>query len=91
MGLDGYPLKGRLQGLAVGADKEIRDCANLCDAYRKQRLLVKVLKGPAWVSRLTESAEVLARRRAEFEFALAMHTAANVDHANLIIQHVNGK
>lgn len=43
--------------------------------------LVKVLKGPVWEGRLVKFAGVFTKRRSEFEFALAIHTAAGVDAA----------
>ena len=46
VGLDGRPLKDRLEELAEKTAKDIKDCANFCDTFVKKKLLVKVFKGP---------------------------------------------
>lgn len=78
VGFDGRVLKDRLEDLAEKTAKDIKDCANFCDTFLKKRLLVKVLKGPVWAERLTSFVTVFTNRKADFQFALAMHTANSV-------------
>ena len=78
VGLDGRPLKDRLEELAEKTAKDIKDCANLCDTFVKKKLLVKVFKGPVWAEKLAGFVKVFEDRKADFEFALTMHTANSV-------------
>ncbi|TBU25683.1 hypothetical protein BD311DRAFT_780186 [Dichomitus squalens] len=75
IGLDGRPLKDRLEELAEKTAKDIKDCANLCDTFVKKKLLVKVFKGPVWAEKLSGFVQVFSDRKADLQFALAMHTA----------------
>ncbi|KAI1785570.1 hypothetical protein LXA43DRAFT_976136 [Ganoderma leucocontextum] len=78
IGLDGRPLKDRLEELAEKTAKNIKDCANFCDTFVKKKLLVKVFKGPVWAEKLTGFVQVFSDRKADFQFALAMHTANSI-------------
>ena len=78
VGLDGRPLKDRLEELAEKTAKDIKDCANFCDTFVKKKLLVKVFKGPVWAEKLTGFVKVFSDRKTDFQFALAMHTANSV-------------
>lgn len=75
IGLDGRVLKDRLEELAEKTASDIKECANLCDTFLKKRLLVKVFRGPVWAERLAAFVQVFEGRKADFQFALAMHTA----------------
>ncbi|KAJ8495156.1 hypothetical protein ONZ51_g1863 [Trametes cubensis] len=75
VGLDGRVLKDRLEDLAEKTAKDIKDCANLCDTFLKKRLIVKVLKGPIWADKLAGFVQTFADRKADFQFALTMHSA----------------
>ncbi len=79
VGPDGATIGARMQSLADQAAEDIKDCANACDTYSKKKLLVKVLKGPVWEGRLAEFIGRFARRRSDFKFALAIHTATVAD------------
>ncbi|KAJ6560234.1 hypothetical protein B0H19DRAFT_1146862 [Mycena capillaripes] len=79
---DGTTIKGRLEALIKRTSDDIRACANACDTYSKKKLVVKVLKGPIWEGRLVKFCGLFTQRRAEFEFALSIHTALGVDAAN---------
>lgn len=39
IGIDGDTVRGRLQRLAEDTAKDIKDCANVCDAYSKRKLI----------------------------------------------------
>ena len=75
IGLDGRVLKDRLEELAEKTANDIKECANVCDAFLKKRLLVKVFRGPIWAERLAAFVQVFEDRKADFQFALTMHTA----------------
>ena len=47
----------------------------MCDTFLKKRLIVKVLKGPIWADKLAGFVQTFADRKADFQFALAMHSA----------------
>ncbi|TCD69752.1 hypothetical protein EIP91_006288 [Steccherinum ochraceum] len=78
-GPDGIPIDARLQGIAESTADDIKDCANTCDTYAKKRLVVKVLKGPVWETKLVGFVSTFTKRRGQFEEALAIHTARAVD------------
>ena len=78
IGLDGRVLRDRLEELANKTAKDIKECANLCDTFLKKKLLAKVFKGPIWAERLAAFVQVFADRKADFQFALAMHTANSI-------------
>lgn len=72
-------MDARLLSIAQNTADDIKDCANTCDTYAKKRLVVKVLKAPIWESRLVDFVGKFTKRRAQFEEALAIHTARIVD------------
>ena len=82
MGPDGVSIKARLAHLVEQTAADIQRCANACDAYLKKKLLVKIVSGPKWEGVLARFAGHFTRRRAEFEFALAIHAGLGVDKAN---------
>lgn len=71
-------LKDRLEELAEKTAQNIKDCANFCDTFLKKRLIVKVLKGPAWAEKLSGYVKTFTERKSDFQFALAMHTANSI-------------
>ena len=79
VGPDGRTIEARLQGLVEKTATDIKDCANACDTYSKKRLLVKILRGQSWETKLVGFAGVFTQRRVQFEQALTMHTARIVD------------
>ncbi|KAM5542915.1 hypothetical protein V8D89_003299 [Ganoderma adspersum] len=72
----------QLQGVLKRTANDIKECANVCDTYSKKRLLVKVLKGPMWDDTLTGFIKLFADRKAEFTFAVSIHTGMAIDSAN---------
>ena len=66
-----------METLADRAALDIKACANVCDTYSKKKLLVKVLKGPAWDARLTDFLDRFAKLQSEFKMALALYTFKN--------------
>jgi hypothetical protein len=52
---------------------------------------VKILAGPLWDGRFSEFGKTFAKRREEFEIALAIHTAVGVDELNIKLNIVNGR
>lgn len=72
----------RLQDLVDRTANDIKECANVCDTYSKKRLLVKVLKGPIWDDTLKGFIQLFTDRKAEFNFAISIHTGMAVDRAN---------
>ncbi|KAI0353185.1 hypothetical protein OH77DRAFT_1407357 [Trametes cingulata] len=91
IGLDGRVLKDRLEDLAEKTARDIKDCANFCDAFLKKRLLVKVLKGPSWAEKLGSFVKTFADRKADFQFALAMHTASSLSEMKRQTSEINAK
>nr|GAT44916.1 predicted protein [Mycena chlorophos] len=86
---DGSTIKGRMQGVIMTAAEDIKACSNACDTYVKKKLIVKVLKGPIWESRLAAFTGTFTKRRSEFELAMAIHTSLGVDAANRAINSVD--
>ena len=71
-----------MQDLVDRTANDIKECANVCDTYSKKRLLVKVLKGPIWDDTLKGFIQLFADRKAEFNFAVSIHTGMAIDRAN---------
>ena len=61
---------------------DIRDCANMCDAFAKQQPLLKVLKAHHWHKILVSAVRKMAMRKSEMQFALALHAALAVESRN---------
>ncbi|KAI0662489.1 hypothetical protein C8Q70DRAFT_909094 [Cubamyces menziesii] len=91
VGHDGIPLNVRLRELAEGTAEDIKQCANLCDAFLKSKLLLRVLKGPLWAERFASSMARFARRKEEYNQALGMHTASTVTKMAVDIESINIK
>ena len=79
---DGITIGARLLDLIKRTATDIKECANVCDTYSKKRLLVKVLKGPIWDDTLKGFIQLFVDRKAEFSFAVAIHTGIAIDRAN---------
>ena len=79
---DGVTISARLDDLVKKTAADIKECANACDAYSKKRLLVKVLKGSVWDDIFKEYIQLFIDRRAEFNFAVSIHTGMAVDRVN---------
>ncbi|KAF8579017.1 hypothetical protein K439DRAFT_1620875 [Ramaria rubella] len=85
---DGTTINGRLTTLCGDTAEDIRACANTCVTYTKKTLIVKVLKGPKWDNQLASFVKTFTQRRAEFQFALSIHTALGVSTANRTLENV---
>ncbi|PIL33406.1 hypothetical protein GSI_04028 [Ganoderma sinense ZZ0214-1] len=79
---DGKTIDVRLTDSVMRTANDIKECANVCDTYSKKRLLVKVLKGPIWDDTLKGFIQLFADRKAEFNFAIVIHTGMAIDRAN---------
>ena len=91
VGLDGRVLKDRLEELAEKTAKDIKDCANVCDTFLKKRLIVKVLKGPVWADKLAGFVKTFTDRKADFQFALVMHSANTITDVKRQNQEIDAK
>lgn len=87
----GRPIKARMQELCEGVGKDIQDCSNVCDTFSKEKLVVKVLKGPIWEGRLTRYVGLFSQRRDQFQFAMTMHTTLGVDNIDRRLQEMQNK
>ncbi|KAF9781672.1 hypothetical protein BJ322DRAFT_1161455 [Thelephora terrestris] len=86
---DGKSIRGRMQKLCEDVAQDIDKCAEVCDTYISRKILIKIFAGPIWEGRLVEFVDVFTKRRGEFEFAMALHTTAGVDAANLKLETVD--
>lgn len=91
VGLDGRVLKDRLEELAEKTAQDIKDCANVCDTFLKKRLIVKVLKGPVWADKLAGFVKTFTDRKADFQFALVMHSANTITDVKRQNQEIDAK
>ncbi|KAI0829941.1 hypothetical protein BC628DRAFT_1501118 [Trametes gibbosa] len=90
-GFDGVTIKARLQRLVNLSAEDIKECANTCDAYSKERLLAKVLKSSSWDDKFKTFLTLFADRRKAFTFALGMHIGKAVDDASRKLDSVDAK
>ncbi|OJT06672.1 hypothetical protein TRAPUB_2475 [Trametes pubescens] len=79
---DGLTINIRLKEASENAARDIKECANACDAYSRKRLLVKVFKAPSWNGTLKEYIQRFNDRKGEFNFAISIHTGIGIDNAN---------
>jgi hypothetical protein len=79
---DGTGIKYRLRFLVTRTADDIKLCSNVCDAYVKKRLLVKVTLAQAWDAKLLGFVRLFNHRRREFEFELSIHIGQGVNMAN---------
>lgn len=88
---DGTVVQDKIRELSNTAAKDIRECANACDAWNKKSSLMKVLCGPVWVDKLAEYSARFARKQIEFECALRIHTAVTVDDIAKVVRAVKNE
>ena len=72
-------------------EQDIRACANACDAYAKKKLISKVLQGPRWDDALEHYIRRFEKRRADIEFAMAVHLGINIDIAHRKLDTLDAK
>lgn len=80
-----------METLAENAARDIKDCANVCDTYSKKKLLVKVLKGPAWDARLTDFLDRFTKLRSEFKMAFALYTMRSTSETHGKVHDIDEK
>lgn len=71
---DGSEMEGQLEKAAGAIAKDIEECANFCDMFLKKHVVVKVMNGLMWKDKFVNFLDTFARRKAEFERALAIRT-----------------
>ena len=91
VGKDGKTIQERLQGHVTLMQQDIKECANACDAYAKKKLLHKVLRGSRWDDALQIYIRRFNKRRADIEFALAVHLGVNIDIAHRKLDTLDAK
>ncbi|KAI1785559.1 hypothetical protein LXA43DRAFT_1115141, partial [Ganoderma leucocontextum] len=91
VGKDGKTIQERLQGHVDLMEQDIRECANACDAYAKTKLLHKVFRGSRWDDALHIFLRRFSKRRADIEFALAIHLGINIDIAHRKLDTLDSK
>ena len=79
---DGTSIEDRLRALVMRTADDIKQCSNVCDTYKKKRLLAKVISASIWDTKLLEFVRLFNQRRREFEFELSIHTSQGVNRAN---------
>ncbi|PIL29997.1 hypothetical protein GSI_07908 [Ganoderma sinense ZZ0214-1] len=91
IGKDGQTIQERLQGHVRSMEQDIRECANVCDTYAKTGILHKVLRGSRWDDVLQIYVRRFSKRRADIEFALAVHLGVNIDIAHRKLDALGSK
>ena len=80
---DGISIENRLKSLVESTAEKIKECANVCDAYMKKRLLSKVLLSTVWDAKLLHYVDLFAERRKAFQIEMTLHISQGVDKAHL--------
>ena len=91
VGPGGITIEARMQTLREQTAADLKECANVCDTYTKKRLLVRVLKGQIWQAKLVDWIAKFTSRKADFEFALSVHTARAVDGMSSTVNVIDTK
>ncbi|KAI9064545.1 hypothetical protein FKP32DRAFT_582866 [Trametes sanguinea] len=82
VGKDGLTIGQRLEDVVQKVAQDIRECANACNAYSRQRFLAKVFKALSWDLMLKDYIRRFNDCKAESTFAISFHTGIGVDRAN---------
>ncbi|KAI0332933.1 hypothetical protein GY45DRAFT_1245740 [Cubamyces sp. BRFM 1775] len=82
VGHDGVSIGERLADLVKRTAEDINECAKTCDSYASQRLLAKVFNASSWDVTFKEYTQRFSSRKAEFTFAISIHTGIGVDRVN---------
>ncbi|KAI0716121.1 hypothetical protein C8T65DRAFT_707355 [Cerioporus squamosus] len=91
VGTDGRTIQERLQSLVDMMAEDIMQCASACDAYAKRNIVSKVLLGLKWDDVLGRFVKQFNKRRADIEFALAIHLGVNIDIAHRKLDDLDNK
>ncbi|KAI0770883.1 hypothetical protein BD413DRAFT_613421 [Trametes elegans] len=91
VGKDGKTVQERLEGFVNLINDDIKDCANACDAYAKKTAPARVFGAPIWDSKLQQYVKRFTKRRADIEFALAIHLGISVDIAQRKLDTLDSK
>ena len=91
IGPGGITISARMQTVCEKAAGDIKDCANVCDSYSKKRLVVKILRGHTWETKLVGFADTFNQRKTEFQQALTIHTARTVDAVHSTVHTIESK
>lgn len=70
---------------------DVKECANACDAYSKKKLLSKVVQSSRWDDVMQHFVKRFNKRRADIEFALAIHLGVNIDIAHRKLDQLDYK
>ena len=90
-GVDGKTIPAEVERICFQVVEDIKQCENACDTYSKKRLVVKVLRSHYWVDKFASFIETFAKRKAEFEFALTVHTARTGDETHALVQDLSSR
>ncbi|KAK7443740.1 hypothetical protein VKT23_015522 [Stygiomarasmius scandens] len=77
-----FTVRDRLESLCGKIADDIKSCGNLCDAYLKKRVIVRILKSPLYEARFEECAQTFEERQKELLVALLMFTSKGIHSAN---------
>ncbi|KAI0762326.1 hypothetical protein C8Q74DRAFT_143012 [Fomes fomentarius] len=91
LGKDGKTIQARLEGLVGMMVDDIKECANACDAYAKKKILSKVVQSSRWDDVMQHFVKRFNKRRADIEFALAIHLGVNIDIAHRKLDQLDYK
>ena len=91
IGKDGKTIQARLEEHVNGIEEDIKACANACDAYSKKKLIAKVLQSQRWDDVLELYVRRFEKRRADIEFAMAIHLGINIDSAHRKLDMLDSK
>lgn len=87
---EGVTIEARMKILLGATAKEIKQCANVCDAYSKTKTVVKVVKGPLWEGTFINYVKLFAKRRDEFKFMLSTYIAVKVNEIDQKMDNLTG-
>ena len=81
-GKENTTISDRMQHLVDQTEKDIRQCANSCNAYAKKRALSKVIQSSSWSDEFKGRIKGFTTRKREFEFELSLYIGDAVNNAN---------
>lgn len=74
-------IEARLQKHVKRCAEDIKNCANMCDAYSKEKFFVRVLKSSSWDEKFKIFFLAFGDRRKAFALALEIHTGKKISEA----------
>ena len=91
VGPNGKTIKARLEALVQKTADDIKECANVCDAYAKKGTVARFLKSSGWEEKLKGWVKCFAKRRKDFTLELSAHASVGIVEVDRKVASIDAK